>query len=217
VLLPYTHVNNASINPGMRNYSPIRLFIADDHEIYLLGLVQMLRTASNIDIVGTSSRRQELPGLFNTLYPDVLLTNPTFILNKDMYQVNMIVFSDNTSLFENMLHAGVLGFLPRKCDKQEVLEAIRQVHDNNPYFSPAFASHAVQTFARKTNPEKFSVREKQIIQLVCEDLSTKEIAAKLLLSSRTVEGYRMKIMEKMRVRGTAGIVLNALRQHIITI
>jgi DNA-binding NarL/FixJ family response regulator len=201
----------------MRNYSPIRLFIANDHEIYLLGLVQMLRSASNIDIVGTTSRGPELASLLNTLRPDVLLTDPVFIINKDMPEVNIIIFSDNISLFEDMLHAGVLGFLPRKCDRQEILGAIQQVHDNKPYFSAAFASKAAQTFTRKGNPEKFSAREKQIIQLVCEDLSTKEIAARLLLSSRTVEGYRMKIMEKMRVRGTAGIVLNALRQHIITI
>jgi DNA-binding NarL/FixJ family response regulator len=201
----------------MRNYSPIRLFIADDHEIYLLGLVQMLRTASNIDIVGTSNRGPELASLLNTLHPDVLLTDPAFILNKDMSEVNMIVFSDDISLFENMLHAGVLGFLPRKCDRQEILQAIQQVYDNKPYFCQFFSSHAAQAFARKTIQEKFSAREKEIIQLVCEDLSTKEIAARLLLSSRTVEGYRMKIMEKMRVRGTAGIVLNALRQHIINI
>ncbi|PSL44241.1 LuxR family two component transcriptional regulator [Chitinophaga niastensis] len=216
----------------MKHYYPIRLFVADRQEVYLEGLSHILQTAPDIDLLGTTTDGNELTSALTILQPDILLTDPTFDIGdnttvlqyvpKTLPNVNIIALSllDDVPMLGSMLQAGVQGFLLRQCDRLEILEAIHDVYNRKPYYSRAIASQAMRLFSAPRSSmqrEIFSVREKQIIQLICQDMVTKEIAARLDLSNRTVEGYRLRIMEKMNVRGTAGIVVYAIRQNMVEV
>ncbi|HVI47855.1 MAG TPA: response regulator transcription factor [Chitinophaga sp.] len=216
----------------MKHYYPIRLFIADHQEVYLEGLAHMLQAVPDIDLLGTTTNGNELATALTVLQPDILLTDPSFDVGdnttvlqyvpKALPDVNIIALSllDDIPMLGYMLQAGVQGFLLRQCDRLEILEAIHDVYNKKPYYCRAIASHALRLFSSTrtaTQRELFSAREKQIIQLICQDMASKEIAARLELSNRTVEGYRLRIMEKMNVRGTAGIVLYAIRQNIVEV
>ena len=216
----------------MKRYTPIRLIIADDHEIYRNGLVQILKKEPDLDIVGQASNGTELSALLYANTTDILLADMALPYNngtsavqyalETFPEMNIIALSAPNSLepAKTMLQAGVHGYLLKTSGSTEVLEAIHSVYNKEVYCSRSIHTALLQLFAKErqiTTTPVFSERELEIIHLICEDLSNKEIAAKLLLSRRTVEGYRLKIMEKLNVHGTAGIVLYALKHHIYTI
>ncbi|MBO9728498.1 MAG: response regulator transcription factor [Chitinophaga sp.] len=215
----------------MKHYYPIRLFVADRQEVYLEGLSHILQTAPDIDLLGTTTDGNELTSALTILQPDILLADPTFNIGdnttvleyvpKALPNLSIIALSlqDDVPRLSSMLQAGVQGFLLRQCDRLEILEAIYDVYNRKSYYCRAILSQAMRLFSASgaSSQEIFSVREKQIIQLICQDMATKEIAARLDLSNRTVEGYRLRIMEKMNVNGTAGIVIYAIRHNLVKV
>ena len=129
---------------------------------------------------------------------------------------------DEENLVVDMLEAGAKGYLLKNADKQEILEAIATVSENNSYYcrltSARLASMIVKSRfsdSKKTKPAEFSDREKDIIRLICQQDTAQQIADKLYLSKRTVEGYRTRILEKMNVKNTAGVVIYALKHQLI--
>jgi len=114
------------------------------------------------------------------------------------------------------------GYLLKNADKQEILEAIENVYQNKVFYcqhtSARLATMIVKSKFnpyRKTESIEFTDREKDIVKLICLQFTAQEIADKLFLSKRTVEGYRTRILEKMNVKNTAGVVIYALRNGII--
>lgn len=215
---------------------PIRLLIADDHEMLREGFHTMLRKHKEIEIAGEASNGIELLELAEKLKPDVIITDikmpkmdgieATRILSDKYPQIGIIAFTmyEEESLIVDMLEAGAQGYLLKSASKTEILEAINAILDQKSYYCRETTSKLAQLIAKsKFNPHKkfpqqvFNKREKDIIRLICEELSNKEIATQLNLSIRTVEGYREKIQEKMQVKNTAGIVVYAIRKGIYKI
>jgi len=139
-------------------------------------------------------------------------------------QVNIIALSmyDEENLIVDMLEAGARGYLLKNADKKEILEAIESVYQNKEFYcqhtSARLASMIVKSkfnSSRKADIIEFTDREKDIIKLICLQFTAQEIADKLYLSKRTVEGYRTRILEKMNVKNTAGVVIYALKNGII--
>ena len=216
------------------NY-PIRLVIADDHEIFRDGLALMLSKQQDIVLAGQASNGRDLLQLAEHLKPDVVMTDikmpimdgieATKLLleqNPDLRIIALSMF-DEENLIVDMLEAGAKGYLLKNADKQEILDAINNVYDNKTYYcrhtSARLASLIVKSKFnpyKKSEPISFNDREKEIIRMICHQCTNQEIGDKLYLSKRTVEGYRTKILEKMNVKNTAGVVIFALRHHIIT-
>ena len=129
---------------------------------------------------------------------------------------------DEENLIIEMLEAGAKGYLLKNADKQEILDAIEQVYGDHVFYcrhtSAKLASLIVNS---KFNPYRkkevivFTEREKEIIRLICLQYTAQEIGDKLFISKRTVEGYRTKILEKMGVKNTAGVVVYALKHDMI--
>jgi DNA-binding NarL/FixJ family response regulator len=128
---------------------------------------------------------------------------------------------DEEDLIVDMLEAGARGYLLKNADKEEIIDAVKSVYNNEPYYCKHTSHRLAQLVAHsKFNPARqkekpvFNDREKEIITCICDGLTNKEIAAKIFLSVRTVEGLRMKILEKMQVKNTAGIIIYAIRNEL---
>lgn len=216
------------------NYN-IRLVIADDHEIFRDGLALMLSKQQDVQLAGQSANGKELLDLVARVKPDIVMTDikmpvmdgieATKLLlqrNPDLKIIALSMF-DEENLIVDMLEAGARGYLLKNADKQEILDAINNVFEDKTYYcrhtSARLASMIVKSKFnpyKKVEPVSFSDREKEIIRMICQQCTTQEIGERLFLSKRTVEGYRTRILEKMNVKNTAGVVIFALRHHIIT-
>lgn len=212
----------------------IRLVIADDHEIFRDGLALMLSKQKAIELTGQAANGRELVSMVQTLQPDIILTDikmpimdgveaARLILEKNADQrIIALSMFDEENLIVDMLEAGAKGYLLKNADKQEILDAIDTVYGNNNYYcrltSARLATMIVKSKFnpyRKSKPVEFSEREKEIIHYICQQLTAQQIADKLFLSKRTVEGYRTRILEKMNVKNTAGVVIYALKHQLI--
>ncbi len=217
-------------------YSPIRIVLADDHEIFRDGFNVMLKKQSDIKLVGEAANGMELIEIAEKLMPDIILTDikmpkidgigVTRILTAKFPGINIIALTmfDDDHLIIDMLEAGVKGYLLKSAHKTEIIDAIKTVYKNETYYCKSTSTKLVQMIAQsrfdpykeKQKPE-FTIKEIEVIRLICQQASNKEIASKLFLSMRTIEGYREKIQEKMKVKNVAGIVVYAIKTGIYKI
>ncbi|TDX00024.1 response regulator transcription factor [Dinghuibacter silviterrae] len=217
--------------------APIRLVIADDHEIFRDGLALMLSRQKHMILAGQASDGTELLSLVRETTPnvDVVLADikmpnmdgieATKVLLKEFPDLRIIALSmfSEENLIVEMLEAGAKGYLLKNADKQEILDAIASVMDNREYYcrdtSATLAGMIVKSNFnpfRKREVVEFSDREMEIIKLICRQFTAQEMGESLFLSRRTVEGYRTRILEKMNVKNTAGVVIYALKNKLIS-
>ena len=213
----------------------IRLVIADDHEIFRDGLALMLSKQDTIVLAGQAGDGEELLRLVAETQPDIVLTDikmprlggiaASRTLLQRFPQLKIIALSmfDEEDLIVEMLETGARGYLLKNADKKEILEAILTVYEGSIFYckhtTARLASMIVKSKfdAHKRHQESlFTDREKEIIRLICRQHTAQEIGGLLYLSKRTVEGYRTRILEKMDVKNTAGVVIFALKHHIIS-
>lgn len=213
----------------------IRLVIADDHEIFRDGLALMLSRQPDITLVGQANNGRELLELLETVEADVVMTDlkmplmdgitATRTLLQRLPHIRIIALSmfDEEELIVEMLEAGAKGYLLKNADKHEIIEAINSVYEDNIFYckqtSAKLASMIVKSRfnpSRDNAPVTFTDREKEIIRLICQQFTAQEIGEKIFLSKRTVEGHRTRILEKMNVKNTAGVVVFALKNNLIS-
>lgn len=212
----------------------IRLVIADDHEIFRDGLALMLSKQDNLALAGQAGDGRELVQLVAEQKPDLVLTDIKMPkldgiaaakqMIKDCPDLKIIALSmfDEENLIVEMLEVGAKGYLLKNADKKEILDAIYTVYEGNIYYcKDTTARLATMIVKSKFDPQKkkmnslFTDREREIVKLICLQLTAQEIGNQLYLSKRTVEGYRTRILEKMEAKNTAGVVVFALKHGMI--
>jgi DNA-binding NarL/FixJ family response regulator len=218
----------------MKATTPIRLILADDHEIFRDGFKAMLKKQPLVELVGEASNGEELVELSRRLKPDIIVTDikmpkmdgteATRILSKELPLTGIIALSmiDEENLIVDMLEAGAKGYLLKNAHKDEIMEAIKCVNMDQIYYCAETSGKLAQMIARsnsiqqgrKTKKPEFSQKEISVIQCLCREMSNKEIAETLDLSIRTIEGYRGAIQEKIGAKNSAGIVIYAIRNKI---
>jgi DNA-binding NarL/FixJ family response regulator len=217
-------------------YSPIRIVLADDHEIFRDGFAVMLKKQTDIKLVGEAADGKELIEITERLMPDIVLTDikmpkidgikATEIIREKFPGINIIALSmfDDDNLIIDMLEAGAKGYLLKSAHKSEIFEAIKAVYKHETYYCKSTSSKLLHLIAqsrfdpsKEIQKPKFSQKEIEIIRLICQEASNKDIAAKLYLSIRTIEGYREKIQEKIKAKNAAGIVVYAIKTGIYKI
>jgi two-component system, NarL family, response regulator NreC len=218
----------------MKETTGIRLLMADDHEIFRDGFKLMLTKYPDIELVGEAENGRELLELTQQLQPDVIVTDikmpimdgieatkKMVELFPDMGIIGLSMF-DEDDLIVDMLEAGAKGYLIKNAGKEQITEAIRTVYNNDPYYCKTTSHKLTNMIARsRFNPYKkaakveFSEREIEIIDLICDEHTNKEISDKLFISIRTVEGHRLKILEKMNVKNTVGLVVYAIKMGLV--
>jgi DNA-binding NarL/FixJ family response regulator len=185
-------------------------------------------------VIAEAADGRQLVEMTERLNPDVVVTDikmpgidgiqATKMLTEKFPAVNVIALSmfDDENLIVDMLEAGARGYLLKNAHKTEIIEAIKAVHHHEIYYCnhttrKLAALIAKSKFTPNQPKPQFTDKEIEIIQLICQEYSNKEIATQLHIGPRTIESYRERIMEKMNVRNTAGIVVYAIRKNIYKI
>lgn len=217
---------------GMKN--GISLVIADDHEIFRDGLALMLSKQDTVKLVGQAGDGLELMRMVEETRPDMVLTDikmprmdgiaaarQLLQLYPGLKIIALSMFEEEDLIVE-MLEAGARGYLLKNADKKEILDAIVTVQEGNIFYckhtTARLASLIVKSKfdqQKKSPGALFTDREREIVRLICRQHTAQEIGEMLFLSKRTVEGYRTRILEKMDVKNTAGVVIFALKHSII--
>jgi DNA-binding NarL/FixJ family response regulator len=212
----------------------ISLVIADDHEIFRDGLALMLSKQDNVKLVGQAGDGLELVRLVDETSPDMVLTDikmprmDGIAAARQLLQrhpgLNIIALSmfEEEDLIVEMLEAGARGYLLKNADKKEILDAIVTVREGNIFYCKHTTARLASLIVKskfdqhkKSPGALFTDREREIVRLICRQHTAQEIGEMLFLSKRTVEGYRTRILEKMDVKNTAGVVIFALKHSII--
>ena len=215
------------------HYLPIQIVLADDHEIFRDGFRVMLKKQASVNLIGEAENGEELIKMVEELQPDVVVTDikmpkldgiaATKILTKKFPDIGVISLSmfDEENLIIDMLEAGAKGYLLKNAHKDEIIAAVEAVYNDQTYYcnhtsrklTKMIADSSFNPNRRPVKPE-LSEKEINVMRLVCQEFSNKEIASQLKLSVRTIEGYREKIQEKINARNTAGIVVYAIKNRI---
>lgn len=217
------------VEPPVIQAKEIRVLIADDHSVVLTGLRQIVQE-NGFTLLGTADNGQELVVASSNLHPDLIVLDITMpVLNgieaarqirkrdPDVKLVFVSMHADPIYVREAML-AGANAYLLKNTAATELPPAIRAVMSGKTYVSPSIPR--ANEFASMADPAAFgkdlSQRQREVLQLVAEGKSGKEIAAILNISMKTVEYHKANIMDMLGVRSTAELTKYAIRERIVT-
>lgn len=211
----------------------IRLIIADDHAVVRDGLKAILeRNAPQMEIVAEAADGNALIAAAGSTPADVLLVDISMPhlngleacrrLNKKRRSARIIILSmyDDRTLLEKALDSGVMGYVLKENAAQEVIHAIEQVYNNKVYISPKLQKYMIPVAGRSQNKADVSLtsqltqREREVLQMISEGASNKEIAKNMGRTLNTVLSHRKSIMRKLDIHNEAMLVRYALRQGI---
>ena len=210
-----------------------RIILADDHEVFLDGMLRAFEHHPEYVIAGTFKNGEQLVRGVRTHRPDVVMTDISMpVLNgieaiakikEDHPELLCIVLTnfDGDHLILSALEAGAFSYVNKAMPKEEIFAAIDSSLNEIPYYCKSTSQRVLRLIANsefgkpKKRTEWFNETEKKIIALFVKDRLVKEIAAELFLGDRTVERYKAKIMEKMGCKTTAGIVVYAIRNKLV--
>lgn len=219
--------------------NPTRVLLVDDHLLVRAGLRTLLEQMPGTEVVGESSNGREALDLIKANPPDVVLMDITMAemnglvataqITHDFPQVRILMLSMHATkeYVTQALQAGASGYLLKDAAPTELELAIRSVMRGEKYLSPAVSTHVIADYLQRTTPTSrtdtesssttpLTLRQREILQLIAEGNTTKEIAAKLTLSVKTVETHRTQLMERLDIHDIAGLVRYAIRIGLVT-
>jgi two-component system response regulator NreC len=207
----------------------IKLIIADDHELFRNGLAELLRKHEDIQVVKSVGDGLAFMELVNTQFEaDIVLLDIT-MPNMDGFQVlkelkasdsdiKPIVISmhNDGNYIAKCAKMGAYGYLLKNTDEAELILAIRSVNSGKKYFSAEISEKMINFMSTQSISEDIlSNKETEVLGLISKGLTTKEIAAKLFVSSRTIETHRANILKKLEVKNTAELIKKATKMNLI--
>lgn len=208
-----------------------RIVVVDDHRLVRAGIVSLLDEVSEIEVVGEASNGPQALKLISDLDPDVVLLDLAMPgmsgfdvlgqLGKSGVGVKVIVLSmhDSAEHVHRALKLGAAGYLLKDVLPDELLRAIDAVNKGNIWLSSAISKTVIDGYLGRNGSgdllTQLTDRQGQVLKMIAEGLSTKQIGACLNLSVKTVETYRSQIMEKLDIHDIASLVRYAIRQGII--
>lgn len=211
---------------------PIRILLTEDHDVMRSALRSLLDSNEEFTVVGEAGNGREMMGLIESAAPDVVIMDinmpelngieATRQLCTKYPHVKVLGLSVHMKgrMVSEILNAGASGYVPKSSAAQELLTAIRTVMTGKMYVSPEVLGDFVETRTRAATGEsaftKLTEREREVLQLLAEGNSTKEIADKLCLSIPTIHTHRQHIMQKLKARGIADLVRYAIQEGIIS-
>ncbi len=206
----------------------VRVILADDHVMVRQGL-RALMEREGFDVVGEAADGHEAMRLANELHPDVAVLDLSMpLLNgldagRDITQhspktktILLTMYTEDQYVME-ALRAGIRGYVLKSQAPSDLIQAIREVYQGTIYLSPGVSRALVEAYLAKTDlpPDPLTPRERQVLQLVAEGKTTKEIAIVLGVSVKTAESHRTRLMEKLNIHETASLVRYAVRTGLV--
>ncbi len=208
----------------------ITVLIVDDHTLFIDGLKSMFESAADISVIGEAYDGKSACELAARLKPDVILldiglpdmdgTEVCKQVKAELPDTKIIALSmhEEHTFITRMLENGASGYLLKNAKKDQMIEAIREVHTGGTYYSREITDILLSGM-KAGNPTEMPIisrREREVLKLIVYEYTTSEIAEKLFISMNTVESHRSNLLTKLEVKNTAGLVRVALEQNLIS-
>jgi DNA-binding NarL/FixJ family response regulator len=212
----------------------IKIAIADDYKIFRDGIKVGLLNDDNLEVVLEADNGEDLLAGFDKNLPDVVIMDlkmpimdgmeATKIIKKKYATVKVLVVTmyDDDKFIIHLMENGANGYLLKNADAEEIKKSIYAVHENGYYFNDIVNKALLKKLVLKGNLKpsfnqniEFTEREIEVLKLICEEKTAVEIGKEIFLSPRSVEGIRQRLIEKVGVRNTAGLVMFAIKNGIL--
>ena len=214
----------------------IRVLIVDDHTLVRDGIKALLALATDIEVVGEAANGMEALEKVKELAPDVVLMDlampimggleATRRIRKEFNRTKVLALTqyDDADYVVPVIEAGARGFITKMSAFSELATAIQAVHRGESYLSPSAATALVEEFQVKTGVEgekdsyqQLTNREREVLKLLAEGHTAREIADILVVSPKTVEWHRTSLMDKLNIHNKTDLIKFAIRKRVITI
>lgn len=215
----------------------IRVVVADDHTVFRAGLKLLLNAEPDLKVVGEASDGDETVARVTELAPDVLLLDiamPKFsgieVIRKIKevglpVAILILTMYEDEGYLNEALKAGAMGYIPKKSAESELISAIRAVHQGEYFVHSSLTASLLKKVIHNSptddNPprdsyQRLSRREMEVLKLVVQGYTNKQIANQLFLNVKTVDSYKARVMEKLNLRGRAALLRYALDHDLIS-
>lgn len=213
----------------------IRILLADDHKIVRDGLRTLIEKETGMEVIGEAENGRKALKMVQKIRPNIVIIDVTMpdmngieatrkiVTEAPGVKVIALSMHSDRRFVLGMLEAGASGYLMKDCAFDELAKAVRSVATGQTYLSPSIADVLVKGYLDKVN-EKLSAarspltqREREILQLLAEGQSSKEIASHLGVSVKTVETHRRNMMQKLNMRSVAELTKYAIREGLISV
>jgi DNA-binding NarL/FixJ family response regulator len=213
---------------------PYRVVLADDHMMFRLGMKKILEEAEDIEIVGEASDGHELLRLVNKIVPHMVIADismpkirgieATREIKKIFPEIKIAIMTmhNNIEYLKHAISAGADAYVLKQDAGVELFSAIEAVRNGDVYISPVFSVGMADDFVKKCRgsltpeSEDLTVRQREVIKLIAEGKTSKEVADLLFISTRTVEKHRAAIMVKLNLKTIPDMVKYAIRKEYIS-
>ena len=209
-----------------------KVLIADDHQLFREGLVNLLSSAPDIEVIAEAEDGRDATEKTKKFKPDVLLIDigmphmngieATRVLKKDMPELKIIAVSmhSDRQFVKGILEAGADGYLLKNCTYRQLIDAIQSVKSGKKYLSDDITEMIIKGYLDPAETEmesytELSEREMEILKLYAEGKSTREISEKLFISVKTVGTHKQHILEKLGLKNNADMVKYAIKEGLI--
>jgi len=213
-----------------------RIILADDHAMFRQGLKRIIEEQEGPEVIGEASDGAELLATMKKMATDMVIIDISMPkirgieATKEIKMVHpevkvlILTMHRNTEYFHHAISAGAEGFLLKEDADQELLTAIEKIQQGNIYVSPLLSHDLAEDLAKvyrgkqeMSSNEILTIREREVLKLIAEGKSNREIADLLFISVRTVEHHRSNMMKKLNIKNTADLVKYALRKGYTTL
>jgi len=213
----------------------LRILVADDHEIVRRGVCTLLQSRSGWQICGEAANGSQAVALTRELKPDLVVLDVSMpelsgldaaraILGQNERQkILILTIMDSDELVRNALEMGIRGFVQKSDAARELVSAVEALERNGTYFTSRIAQMVLDGYLDHNGqrgsrgPSLLTAREREIIRLVAEGKSTKEISTLLRVSAKTAETHRSNIMRKLKIHSVGELILYAIRNGILPV
>ncbi len=209
----------------------IKILVADDHTLLRDGIRALLGLQDDIEVVGEASEGKEAVEKTRELMPDVVVMDITMPgmdgleatrrITKKNPAVKVLVLTqhDNKEYVLSAIKAGAAGYVPKRALGSELVSAIRAVHNGDSFLYPSAAAALIEDYLRQVEAEPYdhlTAREREILKLIADGHTSREIADTLFISLKTVLGHRTKIMEKLDIHNRTELIKYAMRKGLVS-
>jgi DNA-binding NarL/FixJ family response regulator len=214
----------------------ITVLLAEDHTIVRKGLFALLKEADDIEVIAEAADGREAVLKADACHPDVIVMDISMPLlsgleatrqiveNHPDISVVILTMHANEEYILRTFQAGASGYLVKASAPKELVEAIHAAKDGQTYLSPSISKTVIDEYILRAKTgelesryDRLTVREREVLQLVAEGFTIREISEHLFLSDKTVRAHRSKLMKKLDVKSIASLTLYAIKQGLITI